>query len=55
MTLWFSDLFQNTREVYGCEPAECEEEDLLDILVILKVPKHFDYSHVSYTQRDKNI
>lgn len=26
-------LLQNTREVYGCEPRECEEEELLEILV----------------------
>lgn len=26
-------LLQNTREVYGCEPSECEEEELLELLV----------------------
>lgn len=34
---WFSHLSQNTREVYGTEPRECEEEELLDILVIIKL------------------
>lgn len=26
-------ILQNTREVYGCEPSECEEEELLELLV----------------------
>lgn len=39
MSLWFSNLFQNTRERYNCEPAECEEDELLDILVVLKLLK----------------
>lgn len=30
----FSHLSQNTRTLYGCEPRDCEEEDLLQILVI---------------------
>ena len=32
-----SGFSQNTREVYSCEPAECEEDELLAILVKLKL------------------
>lgn len=31
----FSQLSQNTRELYQCEPKDCEEEELLAILVRL--------------------
>lgn len=34
---WFSHLSQNTRELHDCEPRECEEDELLAILVTLKL------------------
>lgn len=43
---WFPHLSQNTRELHDCEPRDCEEDDLLNILVTLKLVCNLASTHL---------